>query len=84
MRLAPAPAEQASLGRGPEPSVSPNFLLSPGSGSLAAAPSQWKISLALGLKVLPDVGPGPGSRIPVSLLAMKEERLQPAVWACLQ
>ena len=61
MRL--APEEQASLGRGPElsPSV-PNFLLSPGSGSLAPAASQWKISLALGLKAWPEAGPGPDSR----------------------
>ena len=79
MRL--APEEQDSLGRGPEASASPpNFLLSPGRGSLVPAPSQWKISLALGLKA----GPGPDSRIPVSLLAMKVVREQPAVCACLQ
>ena len=58
-------------------SVSPPtiFLLSP--GNLVEVASQWKISFALGLKLMLEAGEGPvSSRL--SLLAIKVVTLQPA------
>ena len=57
-------------------SLSPNFLLTPGSGGLLAIVSQWKMSVALGLVVA-----AVSRRL--SLLLIRVETEQPAECACL-